>query len=32
MKINWKQVLLYVVKFVELLITGAAGGAMGSNL
>lgn len=32
MKINWKQVLLYVVKFVELLITGAAGGALGSNL
>lgn len=32
MKINWKQVLLYVVKFVELLITGAAGGAVGSNL
>lgn len=32
MKINWKQVLLYVVKFVELLITGTAGGALGSNL
>ena len=32
MKINWKQVLLYIVKFVELLITGAAGGALGSNL
>ena len=32
MKINWKQVLLYVVKFVGLLITGAAGGALGSNL
>jgi len=32
MKINWKQVLLHVVKFVELLITGAAGGALGSNL
>ena len=32
MKINWKQVLLSVVKFVELLITGAAGGALGSNL
>lgn len=32
MKINWKHVLLYVVKFVELLITGAAGGALGSNL
>lgn len=32
MKINWKQVLLYVVKFVELLITGAAGGAIGGSL
>ncbi|CCY01830.1 unknown [Prevotella sp. CAG:924] len=32
MKPNWKRVLLYIVKFVELLITGAAGGALGNNL
>lgn len=27
-----ENVLLYVVKFIELLITGAAGGAIGSSL
>ena len=32
MKTSWKRVLLYIVKLVELLITGAAGGALGSNL
>ena len=32
MKTNWKNILLYVVKFIELLITGAAGGTLGSNL
>ena len=32
MKTSWKKVLLYVVKLVELLITGAAGGALGSSL
>ena len=32
MKKNWKNILLYVVRFIELLITGAAGGALGSNL
>ena len=32
MKTSWKNILLYVVKFIELLITGAAGGAIGSNL
>lgn len=32
MKPNWKRVLLYIVKLVELLITGAAGGAIGNNL
>lgn len=32
MKTSWKNILLYVVKFIELLITGAAGGALGSNL
>ena len=28
MKVNWKQVVLYIVRIVELVITGAAGGAM----
>lgn len=32
MKKSWKKVLLYIVKLVELLITGAAGGALGSSL
>lgn len=32
MKNIWKKVLLYVVKLVELLITGAAGGAVGNSL
>ena len=32
MKKNWKTILLYVVRFIELLISGAAGGALGSNL
>ena len=26
MKKNWKNVLLYIVRIIELLITGAAGG------
>lgn len=30
MKKNWKNVLLYIVRIIELLITGAAGGAMTS--
>ncbi len=32
MKANFKSILLYVVRFIELLISGAAGGALGSNL
>lgn len=32
MKTSWKKVLLYIVKLVELLIIGAAGGALGSSL
>ena len=28
MKVNWKQVVLYIVRIIELVITGAAGGAM----
>ena len=26
MKINWKRVALYVLRVIELIITGAAGG------
>lgn len=32
MKKNWKNILLYVVRFIELLISGAAGGALGTHL
>lgn len=32
MKKNWKNVLLYIVRIIELLITGAAGGALGNDL
>lgn len=32
MKKNWKTVLLYIVRIIELLVSGAAGGALGSNL
>ena len=28
MKVNWKQLALYVLRFIERLITGAAGGAI----
>ena len=28
MKINWKKVALYVLRVIELIVTGAAGGAM----
>ena len=28
MRINWKRISLYVLRVIELLITGAAGGAM----
>ena len=32
MKTSWKKVLLYIVRLIELLITGAAGGALGGSL
>lgn len=32
MKMNWKNVVLYVVRVIELLLTGAAGGAIGGSL
>ncbi len=28
MKISWKRVALYVLRVIELIVTGAAGGAM----
>lgn len=28
MKIDWKRVALYVLRVIELIITGSAGGAM----
>lgn len=32
MKKIWKNILLYVVRIIELLVSGAAGGALGSSL
>lgn len=32
MRIKWKNVILYVVRVIELLLTGAAGGAVSGNL
>lgn len=28
MKVNWKRVALYVLRIIEMMITGAAGGAI----
>lgn len=28
MKVNWKRVALYVLQIIEMVITGAAGGAI----
>ena len=28
MKMNWKQMALYILRILELVITGAAGGAI----
>lgn len=28
MKVNWKRVTLYVLRIIEMVITGAAGGAI----
>ena len=27
MKVNWKSIVLYVIRVIELVLTGAAGGA-----
>ena len=32
MRTNWKKIVLYILRIVELVITGAAGGLMGGNL
>lgn len=32
MKTSWKKVLLYIVRIIELVISGAAGGALGNSL
>ena len=31
-KTSWKSVLLYIVRILELVLTGAAGGALGADL
>ena len=28
MKVNWKKVALYILRIIELVITGAAGGSI----
>lgn len=30
-KTTWKSVLLYIVRILELVLTGAAGGALGAD-
>ena len=32
MKNNWKSIVLYIVRVIEMIITGAAGGAASSLL
>ena len=31
-QIDWKSIVLYIVRIIEMLITGAAGGALVTNL
>ena len=31
-KTTWKSILLYIVRLLELVLTGAAGGALGADL
>lgn len=31
-KTTWKSILLYIVRILELVLTGAAGGALGADL
>lgn len=32
MKLNWKTIVMYVLRLAEMLITGAAGGAVATSL
>lgn len=32
MKNNWKSIVLYIIRVIEMIITGAAGGAASSLL
>ena len=32
MRMNWKSIVLYVVRVIELIMTGAAGGAVSQLL
>lgn len=32
MKVNWKQIALYVIKVIEMILGGAAGGAVSQLL
>ncbi len=32
MKRNWKNIVMYIIRIIEMLITGAAGGAIGGGL
>ena len=32
MKMNWKSIVLYIVRVIELIMTGAAGGAVSQLL
>lgn len=32
MKENWKGIVLYIIRIIEMLLTGAAGGALVTNL
>lgn len=32
MKTSWKNIVLYIIRIVEMLLTGAAGGALASGL
>ena len=31
-QIDWKSVALYIIRIIEMLLTGAAGGALVNNL
>lgn len=32
MNSNWKGIVLYIIRIIEMLLTGAAGGALASGL